>query len=75
MLRYRPQATLGAADTRQDSSPSPAPYKHQGSSLIERIDYIISASNRTNSLEIAELRYFALDVVAVLQDAKSSIAA
>jgi len=75
MLQAKPQDAPGAPDTRSGSPPSSKPQEHQRPSITERINQILSASIRTNSLEVTELRCLVADAVAVLRDAKQLIAA
>src|SRR6266487_2371750 len=75
MLQARPQVAPRATDTHRDSPPSSTPQEHPRPSLIDRINQILSASTRTNTLEVTELRCLVTDVVTALQDAKQLIAA
>ena len=74
MLQARPQVAPRATDTRRDSPPSSTPQEHPRPSLIDRIDQILSASTRTNTLEATELRCLVTDAVSALRDAKQLIA-
>src|SRR5437016_10970294 len=74
MLQARPQVAPRATDTHRDSPPSSTPQEHPRPSLIDRIDQILSASTRTNTLEATELRCLVADAVSALRDAKQLIA-
>jgi len=74
MLRAMPRVAPGATDTRRDPLPSSTPQEHPRPSLIDRINQILSASSRTNSLELTELRCLVIDAASVLRDAKQQIA-
>jgi len=74
MLRAMPRVAPGATDTRRDPLPSSTPQEHPRPSLIDRINQILSASSRTNSLELTELRCLVIDAALVLRDAKQQIA-
>jgi hypothetical protein len=75
MLQARPQGAPRAPDMCPGPLPSSIPQEHQGPSVTERIDCILSTSSRTNSLEVTELRCLVADAITVLRDAKQLIAA
>jgi hypothetical protein len=70
MLQARLQDTPRASDIYPGLLPSPIPQEHQGPSITERIDYILSTSSRTNSLEVTELYCLVTDTIAVLYNTK-----
>jgi hypothetical protein len=66
MLQARLQGTPRVPDTCPGPLPSSIPQEHQGPSVTERIDRILSTSSRTNSLEVTELCCFVTDTITVL---------
>jgi hypothetical protein len=75
MLQTRPQGAPRAPDTCPGPLPSSTPQEHQGPSITERIDRILSTSSRTNSLEVTELRCLVTDAITILHNVKQLIAA
>jgi hypothetical protein len=75
MLWARLQGAPRAPDTCPGPLPSSIPQEHQGLSITERIDRILSTYSCTNSLEVTELRCLVTDAITVLYDAKQLIVA